>query len=123
MARRLGREAWQRIVDDLGRSGLSVARYARRHGLSARTLTWWRWALRVGHADGSRTARRKPARSRRVQASLSFVPVTVLAEPARAADGGALHVVLAHGRRIEVRAGFDGATLGRLVQALESMPC
>jgi hypothetical protein len=49
--------------------------------------------------------------------------VSVVAGSAAAPDGGALHVVLAHGRRIEVRAGFDVATLGRLVQALESTPC
>ena len=122
-SRSRGREAWKQIVDDLGRSGLSVVRYARKHGLSARTLAWWRWALRARHADGSRVARRKSARVQRAEPRLSFVPVSVVADPATAADGGALHVVLAHGRRIDVGAGFDGETLGRLVQALESTPC
>ena len=117
-----GRESWQEIVEDLGRSGLSVARYAGQHGLSARTLMWWRWALRARPAYRPRAARQQSARSQRAGARLSFVPVTVLADPVTAVDG-ALHVVLAHGRRIEVQAGFDGETLGRLVQVLESTPC
>lgn len=38
---------------------------------------------------------------------------------ARHGDGGELVVVLDGGRRIEVRRGFDGATLRRLVAELE----
>jgi transposase-like protein len=122
-SRSRGREAWKQVVDDLGRSGLSVARYAREHGLSARTLTWWRWALRARHADRSRAARRKSARAPRGEPRLSFVPVSVVADPTTSAHGGALRVVLAHGRRIDVRAGFDGETLARLVRVLEATSC
>ena len=123
MSRSRGREGWREIMEDLGRSGLSVARYARKHGLSVSTLYWWRWALRARHADPSGGARRKPARARHAEPRLSFVPVSVVAEAATAAADGILHVVLAHGRRIDVRAGFDVETLGRLVQVLESTPC
>ena len=51
------------------------------------------------------------------------MPVSILADAATASADGALQVVLAHGRRIDIRAGFDGETLARLVQVLESMPC
>ena len=118
-----GRESWQEIVEDLGRTGLSVARYAGKHGLSARTLMWWRWALRARPAYRPRAARQQSARSQRAEPRLSFVPVSVVAEAATVAADGILHVVLAHGRRIDVRAGFDVETLGRLVQVLESTPC
>ncbi len=123
MSRSRGREGWREIVGDLSRSGLSVARYARKHGLSASTLAWWRWALRVQPADRPHAGQRRPARAQRAEPRMSFVPVSVVADEAAADDGGDLHVVLAHGRRIDVRAGFDSATLSRLVQVLESMPC
>ena len=117
------RETWKQIMDDLGRSGLSVARYARRHDLSAKTLYWWRWALRTRFPDAPSAARRESVRAKRAEPRLSFVPVSVLPDAVAAPADAALQVVLAHGRRIDVNAGFDSETLGRLVQVLEATPC
>lgn len=116
-----GRERWAAVLADLERSGLSVASYSREHGLSARTLSWWRWALKA-RPLGKLPSPRGDVPARRGGAALSFVPVHVLAGPSAPDDGG-LQVVLGGGRRIEVRAGFDGATLERLVRLLEAMSC
>jgi hypothetical protein len=62
-------------------------------------------------------------RAKGAEPRLSFVPVSLVAEAATTAADGALQVVLARGLRIEVRAGFDGETLGRLVQVLEATSC
>jgi transposase-like protein len=122
-SRARGRETWKQIVDELGKSGLSVARYARRHGLSARTLAWWRWALWTQHRHAPRVPRRSRVRVQRAEPCLSFVPVNVVADAVRTPADAALQVVLARGRRIDVQGGFDGETLARLVQVLEATSC
>jgi hypothetical protein len=110
-------------VADLDRSGLPLARYADEHRLSAKTLAWWRWALKAGPHAHYRGPRRTASRAKGPGSPMSFVPVRVIAGPVAAPTGGALRVVLAGGRRIEVGAGFDGETLGRLIRVLEAMPC
>lgn len=37
---------WSEIVARQERSGLTIRDFARRNGLNANTLTWWRWRLR-----------------------------------------------------------------------------
>jgi len=122
---RLGRVHWAEVVADLSRSGQPLARYADERGLSARTLMWWRWKLKAGpHADKN-SARRPPSQAQRASSSrpMSFLPVYVLAGSALAPTDGALCVVLPGGRRIEIRAGFDGATLEHLIRTLEAISC
>jgi len=57
---------WRRIIERWERSAQSADTFAGKHGLSKRTLIWWRWRLR-GHASSSeRTA---------PQAELTFIPL------------------------------------------------
>jgi transposase-like protein len=109
-------------VDDLSISELSVAQYAREHGLSARSLAWWRWKLGE-RRHGPERATRAAARTKQHRVPLSFVPVRVVAEPAVTAMNVALQVVLSGGRRIEIKSGFDGDTLARLILVLEALAC
>lgn len=37
---------WAELVEAYETSGLSVEAFAEKHGVVARTLTWWRWKLR-----------------------------------------------------------------------------
>lgn len=43
---RRSREEWRRICAASHASGLTVAEFAERAGVNARTLSWWRWHLR-----------------------------------------------------------------------------
>jgi transposase len=96
----------QAVVEAYEASGLSVAEFARRHGLGPQRLRWWK--KRGAKGAGS---------------TLSFVPVHVAAPPSpeaqRAAGGASMEVVLARGRCIRVEPGFDAGELARLVRALE----
>lgn len=96
----------QAVLEAYEASGLSVAEFARRHGLGPQRLRWW-----------------KKRRAEEVGPALSFVPVHVAAAPSpetqRAAGGASMEVVLARGRRIRVEPGFDADALARLVRALE----
>jgi transposase-like protein len=95
----------QAVLEAYEASGLSVAEFARRHGLGPQRLRWWK----------KRRAEEGPA--------LSFVPVHVAAPPSpeaqRAAGTASMEVLLARGRRIRVEPGFDADALARLVRALE----
>ena len=88
------------------RSGLSLSAFARRHGLSDRTLYWWHMRIRT-HPDVHTGA-------------LAFVPVT----PARAAttDTAALEVVVGPAV-VRVGPDFCEDTLARLVGVLRGLPC
>lgn len=96
----------QAVLEAYEASGLSVAEFARRHGLGAQRLRWW-----------------KKRRAEQEGPELSFVPVHVAAPQSRAArkaeEGASMEVVLARGRRIRVEPGFGAGALARLVRALE----
>jgi transposase-like protein len=96
----------QTVLEAYEASGLSVAEFARRHGLGPQRLRWW-----------------KKRRAKEAGSTLSFVPVHVAAplslEAQRAAGGASMEVVLARGRRIRVEPGFEAGELARLVRTLE----
>ena len=99
--------AWYAEVLDVQRaSGLSVAEFAPRVGVSAPTFYAWRRRLAAA------TPRELPAQ---------LVELTVARGSSPAAAMVPMVVQLCAGRRsIEVPAGFDGAELQRLVAAIES---
>jgi Transposase len=96
-------QQWRDRLAAWRRSGLSVRAFCARHGLSQPSFYAWRREL----------AQRDAARP-------TFVPVQVLAEPARPE---ALTVLLPGGRSIRVAPGFDAATLRQLLDVLEEQPC
>lgn len=96
----------QAVLEAYEVSGLSVAEFARRHGLGPQRLRWW-----------------KKRRAEETNSALSFVPVHVVGPPSpevqRASGAASMEVLLARGRRIRVEPGFDADALARLVRALE----
>lgn len=98
---RIALEVWQQ-------SGVSLAAFARQHGLGLHRLRWWRDRLRRGNAS----APLSPA---------AIVPVTVVGAPRPVATLGAtMEVVLESGRIVRVGVEFDAEALARLVRALEA---
>lgn len=89
-------------------SGLSLAGFARRHGLTVQRLRWWRQRL---PAPASATAPAAP----------QWLPVQLLPEPARG-PAAPLEVVVRGGSVIRVPADFDPAVLRRVVAVLETAP-
>jgi hypothetical protein len=96
----------EQMVREFRESGLTGRQFCLREGLSPSML--YRYLRRTawsenGHGDG-------------------LVAVELASrKPAAEAGSCGLAVVLAGGRKISVSAGFDGLTLRRLVQALETM--
>ena len=104
------REAVQRLVSEFQTSGLRPTEFCRRHGLAPSTL--------------HRNLRKQGVAHRQTGAGIRFVAVKLNGAPGLAKKEAApagLEVVLAGGRRIGVGAGFDEATLGRVVHALEGL--
>jgi len=89
------------------RSGLSLAAFARRHGLSDRQLYWWHMRLRT-HPDVA-------------AGRLSFVPVVQARAPVAAASSGVEFTVGAAVVRVE--RDFCEQTLARTVAVLRSLSC
>ena len=106
---RRSRQEVRRLVLEFEASGLRQSEFCRRHGLALSTLK--------RHLKKRHLSKGEPT------ADVRLVAVE-LAGGNRTRDlraGAALEVVLACGRRIEVRPAFDSATLGRLVEVLEAL--
>jgi transposase-like protein len=97
-------QQWRRWFGEWQTSGLSVRAFCARRGLAESLFYAWRRRL-----------------EERAAARPAFLPVHIVADQAAAA-GNALEVVLADGRSVRVAAGFDAATLRRLLSVLEEKP-
>ena len=103
------RTEWKKRVTEWKSSGLTSAAFAARRGLNPRTLLWW-----------SSTLRRPAARDVRCAAEVGFARVVAVdGAAARSVEPAALELVLASGRVVRVRRGFDPAVLRELLSALE----
>lgn len=106
--RRYAPEEKGRLVANAFASGVSVTAFAREHGVDPSLLYRWRRQM------GSMT---------RAAAAVSFAPVIVTPDAARATPRGArterIEIVLTNGRRITVGPDADVAAVARLADALD----
>jgi hypothetical protein len=116
------REAhWREVLERWRRSGLPKTEFSRRERISPDVLAWWQ--AQIHKRDQARWRRAPGARPRPGGApeQPAFVPVRLL-QPPPPPSSAALEV-LASGRVVRVRPGFDAETLGRLLATLEGCAC
>ena len=116
--RRRSRVEADRLVSEFEQSGLTRRIFCRQHGLSLATLDNYRRQRASGPGQAQDSA------SAPISApACPLVPVELVerSSPHRlmANDGANIHIELVGGRRIAVTAGFDAATLTRLIAVLE----
>jgi transposase len=118
---RTNRAEWAKRVERWKDSGLSAKEYAAETGLKASTLSYWRWRL-GSNADRERRKRKAAGKAREAVAvaGLSGRFVELEAAAPVPAQQPLLELVLSGGLRVRVAAGFDEATLTRLVRAVEA---
>ena len=97
--RRTGKEV-QQLVEEFISGGMKCSEFCRTRGLSAGTLR--------RHVKGGKQKAKQTPRL-----------VAVELEQKAAQKANAIEVVLARGRRVEVRPGFDATTLQALIAVLE----
>jgi hypothetical protein len=97
------REAAEELVREFAASGLRRKQFCAEHGLSTGTLDLYRRQRRLAAVG--------------VGPKSSLVRVQLSAE--QACGGSGLQLVLSGGVRVEVSAGFDEATLKRLLAVIE----
>jgi transposase-like protein len=103
------------IVSSYPQSGLSRSEFCRQHGLSLSTLN--KHCLPARHRDGLGSGSRSKSL---VAVELPLARVEFVEKPpTHTSPQDRLLVELASGRRIAVSAGFDAATLSRLIAVLE----
>jgi hypothetical protein len=98
-------QQWRRWMRTWRASGLSVAAFCARQGLSAASFYAWRRELERRDAE-------QPA----------FVPVRLVGSEVPSAGGAPVEIVLGAGRTVRVAAGFDAPTLRRVLAVLEEGP-
>src|SRR5262245_16586708 len=102
---------WRQRIERWQQSQLSVRVFCRRHRLSEPSFYGWRRMLLERGMIAAAEAKALPA----------FVPIRL--EQGAGDAARTLEVVLAEGRVVRVRPGFDAATLRQLVEALEEPSC
>ena len=131
---RRSRDFWTRLVRESNREGSTVAVVAKRHSVSPRTLSWWRWRLSHDGDAGRRRARRRrrprgEAESRdRGKAPVRVLPVELADELAneKAVETGSnvgwLELELDARLVLRFPIGTDPAYLGAVIRSLQA-PC
>jgi transposase-like protein len=132
---------WEEAMRRWKEGGQSVRDFCRTEGIQESAFYFWRRELtRRGReadaANGSQAqprpmtaVSRSPRPSRRCRAGSpprrptpAFLPVHVV-EAGRTDATDAVEIVLAQGRKVRVRAGFDRQTLADVLAVLEVRPC
>jgi hypothetical protein len=97
------------ILDAQEKSGKSLIRFSKEHGIDPMRVYRWKRRLRATSAVST-----KPC----------FVPVKICSSPKSTEASGGLELVLANGRVIRIQGDFDAEVLRRVVSALEEgSPC
>lgn len=114
---------WRQVLARQQASGLTIRAYCAAHGLSQANC--YRWQRVLAQRPQRRAVPRPtpPHRSThppQTETLPLFVPLDL---DVATATRAALEVVLADGRVVRVRPGFDAATLGQLVACLEGRGC
>ena len=126
---------WEETMRRWRESGQSVRDFCRNEGVRESAFYFWRRELarRSQSTDAVRgscppvrpltTASRSPKRVPSQHRSIpSFLPVHVIEDAAAEATSG-VEILLAHGRTVRVRSGFDRQTLVDVLAVLEVRPC
>jgi hypothetical protein len=103
-------------------SGLTRRVFCRQHGISLATLDNYRRQRACAPSQAQDSAPVSISSSASSSA-VTFVPVELVERSSlhrqTAGNGASIYIELARGRRIAVTAGFDAATLTRLIAVLE----
>lgn len=98
----------QEVLDLWRQSETTLSAFAREHGLCRNRLA--RWRDRLDERSGS--------------SELKFHRVRVVGSPPRQESApGCIEILLAGGRRVIVRQGFDDSSLAAVIRVLESLSC
>jgi hypothetical protein len=115
---RASRETWAKRVERWKDSGLTAKEFAAELGISAHSLSWWRWRLSSQSREPKPAARPHGAISKTTPSTASPTPLTFIEMTAPVA-AEPLELVLPSSIRIRVPSSFEASTLGRLLDVLE----
>ena len=77
---------WSQLVGEWKRSGQSAGDFARRRGLSPKTLSWWAW--RLGRSSKAAVAGGKPSKARVRKRPVGLVSVELEPDRGESRIGG-----------------------------------
>jgi hypothetical protein len=112
---------WRRLLARWRRSGQTGRDFCAEHQVSEPSFYFWK--REIARRDQERAPRTKSspaAPQSSTTAAPAFLPVTMATA---ASSAFALEVVLARGRVLRVRAGFDADALRQLLAVLEAPSC
>ena len=116
---------WRERLNDQATSGLTIAEWCRRNGVAGSLFHFWKRTIARRNGGRVRPGTKSPARPKDpvLFAPVVLVPPPQLVQPDPLPGGGVIEIVLAGARVVRVGAGFDEATLTRVLAVLEGRPC
>jgi hypothetical protein len=116
-------QLWRRLLDQWQRSGLSGRAFCLRHGLSEPSFYAWRREIKRRERERFVAARRsQPQRRAAKGIAPSGAFVEIAADTSRS-SAASIDLVLAGGRLLCVRRGFDAELLRQMLSVLEQPSC
>jgi hypothetical protein len=130
MVEKIGRDRrkeamWRERLRRRAASGLTVAEWCRRNKVSDSLFHYWKGVIARRDGGCKRAGRQRAASSKEEPAfaRVMVAPTDATADCGASEVGVGVEIVLAGGRRLRVGAGFDAATLARVVAVLEGGSC
>ena len=116
---------WRQRLTAQAASGLTIAAWCRRNAVAGSLFHFWKRTIARRNEGRLKPGIKSPARPKD---SVVFAPVVLAPPPQQVQPDplpahGFIEFVLAGSRRVRVGAGFDEATLARVLAVLEGRPC
>lgn len=114
---------WRQRVAAQAASGLTVREWCQQEGYSDSLFHYWKSTIAKRDGVYAPPPRKAPAPQSPAKAQPAFAQVVVSEPSAHASPCAAIEIALPGARIVRVSAGFDAATLARVLALLEGRPC
>jgi transposase-like protein len=116
---------WRQRLTAQAASGLTIAAWCRRNGVSDSLFYFWKRTIAHRGAGRIRTKTKSPAfpKDPVLFAPVVLAPALQQVDTDRPPAGGVIEIMLAGARVVRVGADFDAPTRSRVLAVLEGRPC
>jgi transposase len=116
---RVGRDEWAKRIQRWKDSGLTAREFASEVGLSAASLSFWKWRLKKDQAQSTKPTKRAKLARREAAQPIRFVEVRDAMRASVASSDARLELVVGSRYVVRVPNDFDETALRKVLDVVE----